>query len=129
MWTTRQLYDCSFVKVLCLPTVGPLIFVCLGRKKGEIIACTFHFTPSPPSLSPALTEELGQKPPLGIITALIMCYHSQNGTEFEAIHLKASESDKRCSYLLSDVVTVCVTCSPASQRRQINTFPLIPAGT
>lgn len=101
-----------------------------GKKEGRNNCLYFPFYSLPTlTLSHALAEELGQKPPLGIITALIMCYYSQNGTEFEAVHLKASESDKRCSYLLSDVVTGCVTCDPASQQRQINTFPLIPAGT
>lgn len=46
----------------------------------------FYFLPSPPFLLPI---KLGQLPPLGIITGLIMCCDCRNNVTFKRVHLKA----------------------------------------
>lgn len=58
------------------------------EKKGE--KNTFDLTLSAPHPSLSLAEELGHKPPRGIITRLITCYHSKNGLELEPFFLTES---------------------------------------
>lgn len=64
------------------------------RNKSERTGLTFPLAPSPP-IPLTSPDELGQQPPLGRITPLVMRSDGHSATKFELLHLKQCDRRSR----------------------------------